>query len=214
MSHHIRSRYSGAMKKQRGRYHHGDLAQAALVAARRELDARGHEGFTLERVAKRLGVGPSALYRHYPSRDALLRATMWETFLRFVAAVDAAVLKEKEPRAVLLALARSYTAFALENPGWFRLQFSRAGAAMKLKHDDAAPKYPDAVFAALRTLLGDDQATLDAWYVSVWSLAHGVAGLTLERILPYVTTDAARLAEAERVLRTVIGALPARGRAR
>jgi AcrR family transcriptional regulator len=196
------------MRKPRGRYHHGDLAQAALAAARREIDAHGHEGFTLERVAKRLGVGPSALYRHYKNRDALLRAVMWETFLRFVAAVDAAVLKETDPRAVLLALARSYTAFALENPGWFRLQFSRAGIAMKLKHGDAAPKYPDAVFAALRALLGDDQATLDAWYVSVWSLAHGVAGLTLERVLPFVATDAQRLAEAERVLRTVIGSLP------
>jgi AcrR family transcriptional regulator len=197
------------VKKPRGRYHHGDLARAALDAARQEIDAHGAEGFTLERVAHRLGVGPSALYRHYENREALLVAFLWETLVRFVAVMDEAVLKEREPRAVLRALATVYTRFAIENPGWFRLQFSRAGMQLNLKHDEAAPKYPEAVFAALRQIFGNDTRTVETWYVSIWSLAHGAASLTLEQVFPHLKTDAERLAEAMRIIDAVLGVLPA-----
>lgn len=155
-------------------------------------------------------MGPSALYRHYANREALLRAVMWDAFVRFVAEVDDAVAQETEPREVVLALGRSYVKFAMANPGWFRLQFSRVGVAMELRHEDAQPKYPDIVLGALRAIFGDDDpALVEAWYLSAWSLAHGVASLTIECVFPHAKTDAERLAEADRILRNVLGTMGA-----
>ena len=53
-------------------YHHGDLRNALVVAAT-ELAARdGPDGVVLREAARRIGVSPSAAYRHFPSREGLL----------------------------------------------------------------------------------------------------------------------------------------------
>ena len=115
------------MRKGQDRYHHGDLHRAAIEASERELERHGAQGFKLERVAKSLGVTTPALYRHFENKDALLRAVIWDVFLRFVAAVDGAVTAAVDPRTKAAALGKAYVRFALKNPGWFRLQFSRTG---------------------------------------------------------------------------------------
>ena len=48
---------------------------------------------SLDEVAKRAGVGPGTLYRHFPNRDALLDAIMQV----WVARVDEAVEKRRSP---------------------------------------------------------------------------------------------------------------------
>jgi AcrR family transcriptional regulator len=197
----------GVVKKKRGQYHHGALATSAIEAAAREIDAHGHQGFTLEKVAKRLGVSPSALYRHFENREALLRAFMWETFLRFVAILDGEVAAATTPTQVLHALGRVYVDFALDEPGWFRLQFSQAGIAMDLQHTDAQPQYPGIVLDALGTLLGDDQQLVESWYLGIWALGHGVASLSLEGVWAHVKTKDERRAQAERILRAQLHAL-------
>ena len=64
-----------------------------LVAAAREVFAeRGAEG-SLDEIAKRAGVGPGTLYRHFPTRDDLIDALMRDWSARVlsdsVAAVEA-----------------------------------------------------------------------------------------------------------------------------
>src|SRR5262245_20213427 len=79
------------MRRPRGKYHHGSLAHDALAATEREIDLHGHQGFTLDKVAKRLGVTAAALYRHYESREALLKAFVIDTFKKFAAEMDGRV---------------------------------------------------------------------------------------------------------------------------
>src|SRR5690349_18879884 len=129
------------MRKPKARYHHGDLYEAALFAAAEEIDAHGHVAFTMERVAKRLGVTPAALYRHYKNRDELLREVTWQIFQRYVLTVDAAALAESDD--ALAAIGRAYVRFAVENPGWFRLQFSVAGSALSDRQAAAHTQYAD-----------------------------------------------------------------------
>lgn len=186
---------------QKRRYHHGDLRRAALESAARELDARGHAAFTLERVAKSLGVTAPALYRHFDSRDALLRAVIWDVFLRFVEEMDSAVLAADGPRDVLRALGRVYVRFAMRNPGWFRLQFSRVALEQHpVQHAEAQPKYPEVIFAALREVLGADELRVQNTFLELWALAHGTASLTLEHVWGHVTTDEERIAQADAIL--------------
>lgn len=62
-----------------------------LVAAAREVFAeRGAEG-SLDEIAKRAGVGPGTLYRHFPTRDDLIDALMRDWTDRVVADSIAAV---------------------------------------------------------------------------------------------------------------------------
>src|SRR4029078_2469521 len=53
-------------------YHHGDLRRALVTAATELAAAGGSEGVALREAARRIGVSPSAAYRHFPSRDGLL----------------------------------------------------------------------------------------------------------------------------------------------
>ena len=55
-------------------YHHGDLRAALVRSGRDQLAETGLAGFSVARVARRVGVSSGAPYRHFPDREALLAA--------------------------------------------------------------------------------------------------------------------------------------------
>ncbi|MBN9177250.1 MAG: TetR/AcrR family transcriptional regulator [Microbacterium sp.] len=59
-------------KRRRGR----QLEEAILDAGWQQLLDAGYAGFTIDAVAERAGTSRSVLYRRWPDRDALLRATL------------------------------------------------------------------------------------------------------------------------------------------
>ena len=72
-----------------------------LVAAAREVFAeRGAEG-SLDEIAKRAGVGPGTLYRHFPTRDDLIDALMRDWSARVLADSEAAVEADLPARETL-----------------------------------------------------------------------------------------------------------------
>jgi AcrR family transcriptional regulator len=58
-------------------------------------------------VAQRAGVGMSALYRRYPSKEDLLRELCGDGLDRYVAVVEAALADEREPWAAFAAFMRA-----------------------------------------------------------------------------------------------------------
>jgi AcrR family transcriptional regulator len=195
-----------AMRKKGSRYHHGDLQQAALEAAAREIDLHGHAGFTLDRVGKRLGVTAAALYRHFDGREALLREVLWRGFQRFVERVDAAAVDPAVDDR-LAAILHAFVAFSVENPGWFRLQFSREGAALADRQEQAHPKYEGVIHQELEALFGGDAAQVQRWFLAIWASAHGAAALAVEHTIPGLPGDAARLELADHQLGAVLEGL-------
>ena len=65
-----------------------DAARAVFVA---------DPGAPISAVAKRAGVGISALYRRYPSKDELLRQLCADGLRRYIAAVEAALTDDGDP---------------------------------------------------------------------------------------------------------------------
>ena len=61
-------------------------------------------------MAKRAGVGPGTLYRHFPSRENLLDAIMQSWVDRVDEAADKALAHEGPPRDLLLAWFEAYVA--------------------------------------------------------------------------------------------------------
>jgi len=104
------------------------LATARVVFTERGADC------SLDEIAKRAGVGPGTLYRHFPTRDALIDALMQDWTDRVAADADAAIATGLPPRDMLL--------------GWFEhfvdhITLHR-GAASKIcaaMDDPASPMY-------------------------------------------------------------------------
>ena len=90
--------------------------------ARRHLAAEG-ANLSLRAVARDAGLVPSALYRYFPSRDALLTALITEAYTALAAdakAAEAAVPRHDLPGR-LLALAKGVRTWALANPAEYAL---------------------------------------------------------------------------------------------
>jgi AcrR family transcriptional regulator len=62
-----------------------------LIAAAREVFAERGASGSLDEIAKRAGVGPGTLYRHFPTREDLIDALMRDWTARVVADSEAAV---------------------------------------------------------------------------------------------------------------------------
>ncbi|HEU5354588.1 MAG TPA: TetR/AcrR family transcriptional regulator [Actinocrinis sp.] len=120
----------------RGRYHHGDLANALTregVALARE---GGPDAVVLREAARRVGVSPAAAYRHFAGHDELRYAVKLQAQQELADAMDAALLNvesmaDPAPEALrrLGAIGAAYVHFALDEPGLFRTAFCRAAPA-------------------------------------------------------------------------------------
>jgi AcrR family transcriptional regulator len=78
-----------------------------VEVAREVFREQGYDA-SLDEIAKRAGVGPGTLYRHFPTRDALLDAIMQSWVLRVGEATDKALAHEGSPRDLLLAWFEEY----------------------------------------------------------------------------------------------------------
>ncbi len=86
--------------------HREQVRARVFDALRVQLYERGFDTVTLSGVAAAAGVGRSALYNHFPDRQALLVAFVENEAERYVAELDAALAEAADPRERLAAFAR------------------------------------------------------------------------------------------------------------
>ncbi|MFJ3582493.1 TetR/AcrR family transcriptional regulator [Streptomyces sp. NPDC090127] len=179
-------------------YHHGDLRNALICAAVDLATEGGPERVVLREAARRVGVSPTAAYRHFDGRGELLRAvkthaqraladSMERAAERVPGADDPTVAAELR----LAALGRGYVGFALEQPGLYRAAFCTPRAACgdpwAPPGRPAAPEPEFRAFAllteALHALAGagrvERRARPDAG-AATWSAVHGLSLLLLD----------------------------------
>ena len=89
---------SGIAGEQAGKRSHARRNHELLVVAAREVFAERGVEASLEEIARRAGVGVGTLYRHFPTRDALIEAVFERRIGEFVAVAEAAA---EEPDAWL-----------------------------------------------------------------------------------------------------------------
>src|SRR5882724_2604641 len=111
------------MSKPDGPYHHGDLRAACLRAARELLEADGSAGLSLRALARRAGVSPTAPYRHFANREALVSAIAAEGYRELAGRLAGAHPAPRTP-ADLATVAVAYVRFALDHPALFRVMFA------------------------------------------------------------------------------------------
>jgi AcrR family transcriptional regulator len=161
-------------------YHHGNLREALIEAARRLIAERGTEGFTLVDAARLAGVSPAAPYRHFRDKDALLQAVALDGFRAFSASQTGALKEHSDPLSAFRAMGLAYLAFARENPGAYAAMFMARHPA-GLETPPAGDSGFEALVQGLRRMIGETPpAGVDPLKLAcqVWALSHGVAMLS------------------------------------
>ncbi|HSG28467.1 MAG TPA: TetR/AcrR family transcriptional regulator, partial [Candidatus Krumholzibacterium sp.] len=108
------------------KYHHGNLRAALVEAASRIMAERGVEKVTVREVSEVVGVSRAALYRHFDGKNALLCTVAEQGFRQLR---DRLLKESTDPNENCLEkferLAVTYVRFAMENPRFYRLMFSK-----------------------------------------------------------------------------------------
>lgn len=108
-----------------------DERRAVTVEAVIELAAEQNPSeITTAAIAKRMGLTQGALFRHFPSKDAIWEAVMVWVTERILARVDNATQMTESPLAALEAVFMTHIDFVAQHPGVPRLLFGelqRAG---------------------------------------------------------------------------------------
>ncbi|MCC3650788.1 MULTISPECIES: TetR/AcrR family transcriptional regulator [Streptomyces] len=184
-------------------YHHGDLRNALIGAAVELAVEGGPERVVLREAARRVGVSPTAAYRHFSGHGDLL----WQVKARGQQALAAFMLEAvrevppfpdpgEEAERRLAAIGRGYVRFAVENPGLYRTAFRRIPAdapgadGVRAAFTGSAPPGDEPRYSAFRVLTDTLDAAVAAGRmapaarpgaeIAAWSAVHGLAQLLLD----------------------------------
>lgn len=139
-------------------------AAAIMSVAREEVADKGGAGLSMRAVARKVGLVSSAVYRHYPSRDALLTAMIIDSYRdldKTLCGVEPAV-----GAAGWRDLARSFRSWARQHPAQFHLIYGTpisgyaapietipAAGAVALHFLNVGARFPVDVFATPALIL-------------------------------------------------------------
>lgn len=161
----------------------------------------GYDGFSMRKVAARIGYSVTTIYHHFKDKDALLMALLGEAFCSFGQSLDAAGAGETGPVARVVATGRAYVQFARENPVFFHLMFLRRPDYLIRREQEALRDAHDGYSSLLR----DAERLQEAGYyrghspesvaAAFWASVHGLAmlSLTVFKDDPTMVEDASRV---------------------
>jgi AcrR family transcriptional regulator len=161
-------------------YHKGNVREGLIEAAERILHDEGLAALSLRRVAREVGVAPSAVYNHFRNREALLVAVAADGYHRIEMLERKAFSGKGAAEQKLRKLARAYLHFAASNPELYRLMYSP-----DVVDNRADPELGEAGDSSFRL-------SVEWWYgpgsfdparsaihyphaLAVWSTMHGAA---------------------------------------
>ena len=164
-------------------YHHGNLKEALIQAARELIKEKGPAGFTFADAARSAGVSAAAPYRHFRDRDALMADVARRGFEAFAAALAKAWNDGRpDPIVAFENVGKAYLHFAGTKPAYYAAMFE-SGLAPDTY--DELREAADRAFAVLRqaaeavsaVLPGERRPPAAMIAFHAWSLAHGIASL-------------------------------------
>ncbi|MFC4496056.1 TetR/AcrR family transcriptional regulator [Streptomyces ovatisporus] len=200
----------GAGKRARGgrtAYHHGDLRNALIDAATGLARDGGPEAVVLRAAARRVGVSPTAAYRHFAGQGDLLHAVKELGQRRLTESMEAAAAlpppRDSGPRAAeerIRAIGHGYLAFARKEPGLYRVAFCRDplsvssldGAIEPGEEDTWGFRSFDILVQALDALVESGRMAprrRTGAELTAWATVHGLAMLFLDGPLSQLTGD-------------------------
>jgi AcrR family transcriptional regulator len=166
----------------RDSYHHGNLREALVEAARRLIAERGLGSFAFAELARAAGVSPAAPYRHFRDRGALVAELARRGFERLADDLAAAWNEGRpDPAAAVERCGRAYLAFARRDPASYAAMFDASLGEMepdlRMAADAAFGVIRRAADAACTAASGPGRPPALMVALHVWTLCHGTAAL-------------------------------------
>lgn len=188
-------------------YHHGELRQALINAARDLIRDRDGNDFSLSDACRRAGVSTAAPYRHFADKTEIINAVVAQGFADMTARFHEATEAFPEGAAErIIAVGQVYLTFGLREPALFRMMFGQKSAT----EDDPASQQGKACFGYVVQQVIDycqmNRVEGDAQQIALqlWTQVHGATSLTIDgaygKVAPGVDAEAMVAAGAERLL--------------
>lgn len=168
--------------RQKGSYHHGNLAQTLISATVELLSKKGSESLSLREVARIAGVSHGAPAHHFGDKAGLLTAVAIEGHQLLAKQIKQNVNRKRTAQSRLIAAGDSYIRFAIKHPGHFTIMFQST------QINRQSPDYQNAASETLTTLsncvadLTETQISakkLEGIVMALWSQVHGFSTLWL-----------------------------------
>ena len=165
--------------KQRRERERQATQQAILQAALDIATEEAWESVTMRRLAERIEYSPSAIYKYFADKEAILLALLRQGFQQQLAALEHISAQAQNPSERLLQIATAYWDFAWRHPTLYQLMFDLQGTLHEVEEAKA-------VFLAVRMAIeewsqaqGVMMADLDAAVDILWATMHGLVALTM-----------------------------------
>jgi AcrR family transcriptional regulator len=101
--------------------------RATILAVAKVLFAdKGYHGVSVDDIARRLGVSPAILYRHFPSKEALYEAALSQIACTRESYVEAVVTSDGSFDDVLKKITRIYIGSVSRDPDYLRMELQSA----------------------------------------------------------------------------------------
>lgn len=165
-------------------YHHGNLKEELILAASALIEKEGAENISLRKLAKEVGVTPSAAYNHFSDKDALLQSVkgrLFQDFNDYFAEATAAI---SDPEQALLEMCHCYYRYSQQYPTQFEFLFNT-----RVPVDSSTPEDLEKSVRCLvqaRELIEkiyhkygvkfSEKSLVDSALL-IWSQIHGIIGL-------------------------------------
>lgn len=166
----------------------GERREEILAHALRLISDEGVHNVSTRRIAEAVGISQPTLYAYFPNRHALVAEVGQRAFADLAARMRADAAAPGDAAARLLAVARSYIRFGLEQPDAYRVAFMlEAGSSEDKGGEDKVLAAGIETFTIHRACVADylgagaseEEITLVAQ--SMWASLHGLVSLLIAR---------------------------------
>jgi AcrR family transcriptional regulator len=185
------SRAKSSPKKAPSSYHHGNLKESLIEAAKVILERDGADALSLRAIAAEVGVSHTASYSHFKNKKELIHEISelgYELLAdEFVEGVSSLA---EDLDDTVLSYGASYLKFALDNPQLYRLMMGQvetrglkeplSSAALDMTKESITLKRPFLmIYKAFEEKL-DDPEVARYQALGAWGMVHGISALLIE----------------------------------
>ena len=164
-------------------YHHGNLQEALMEEGIAMIHEEGAAQFSLRKLAKRVGVSPTACYNHYENVEDLQKSMRQYVTERFCNALKQVTeMNIANPREATLRLGMAYVSFFADNPHYFFYMFDSDDCMIRLTDTDIDSNYePFNIFKDYSLKCMKARGIPESHYrdnlIVMWGTVHGLAAM-------------------------------------
>ncbi len=165
-------------------YHHGNLRDQLISAARSLIEEHGPDGFSMSDACRQAGVSTAAPYRHFESKQDLLTEVAMDGLKRLGTEMEKNA--SGFPRGTvqsISAIGRAYVNFAIREPHTFRLMFSTRAHSGRIEElRDVGRKSYGVLLREVARYTGEDDITETVIRNAfpLWTQVHGLSFLAID----------------------------------